>query len=184
MSDNDDWCELKLQVPHDQMDKLRVVAQEQYGETPENLARFWLLDKIRGMDSRPNFEYKSATPVQLDNVQTEDSMPLIGASTNRKKVRSAVESNWGSGEPFSRQELITAVQSRFPEVKASVILPADRAINQKSGYHKEENEYIKQEPYLFKLPNGKFVIYDSSIHGKYKCIDQDGHKTVVEDINE
>ncbi len=180
MEDNDKELKLTILLPQQRLTQLENISKKEFGVSGTTLARIWVIEMLRTFDIPQNLIGRPVASIRTKTSQIlKAPTPLIVANTNRKKIRGVIENKWDFGESFSRKELVRAVQEVYKDMDQNVILPADRAINQISGYHKKGDAWEKQEPYLFKLSNGKFERYEPSRHGGYECTDDaDGNKII------
>ena len=137
---------LTISIPGPSFLQLVNISKNVYGIGPSNLASFWVIDKLNSSVLPQGSIHDLGVPNQQNRGRSVESpISFHEANTTRKKIRYVIEKTWEFGDSFSRKELVRAVQAEgnFPEVDQNVILPADRAINQVSGYHRKHGFWVK-----------------------------------------
>jgi len=166
---------LEVSLPRQVMEQLKTLSREKYGEEPEKLTKFWIIEKLLEQCPPQNSLHVPISPLPMSPPHGQQTLTI------REKIKEVVEKNWDYGQPFSRGELITKVREAYPEVKKNEIMPADRAINRLSGYTKRDVGWKKKDPYLFARNDGRFERYDAARHGFFECIDDGkGYKKIIQ----
>jgi len=161
---------LGVHLPPQKMEQLETIAREEYDEQPENVAKFWIMERLHQL----GISYESYSAPQSRDIASGEPQAAIRKGTKtrskprREMVRETVNREEFRSRSFSKEEFCKAMEDEYGLINRSSFILTDWCVNRDGGpLIKDANgRLVTKYPYLFSPKRGIFTRYDPDVHGR------------------
>jgi len=161
---------LGVHLPPQKMEQLETIAREEYDEQPQNLAKFWIIERLHQL----GVSLKSYSAPQSRDIASGEPQAAIRKGTKtrsklrREMVRETVNREEFRSRSFSKKQFCKAMEGEYGLINTKSFVLTDWCVNRDGGpLIKDANgRLVTKYPYLFSPKRGIFTRYDPDVHGQ------------------